>query len=167
MNWTPRPPAAGEPVCWSWPVPPLRDRDAVLDQMVAEQAAKPLDNRLPRSALELTLHSMSAYRTDEFHAGRCAMCGAHATTASGLHLVDDHDHLTGMVRGRLCRGCNIREGVSWDDLFERYREHHPAEILGVVQYYTGYGWPFGWWRNERLARRLTANPGWRYVQETR
>lgn len=37
-------------------------------------------------------------------AGMCAACG----TREAKHL--DHDHYSGLVRGMLCRACNLREG---------------------------------------------------------
>jgi hypothetical protein len=62
-----------------------------------------------------------------WQAGRCAICGH--TRA----LVEDHDHVTGMVRGYLCTGCNIQEGIYRDPatLFGKYRERHPTQILGL------------------------------------
>jgi hypothetical protein len=69
----------------------------------------------------------------------CAICGR-----TGV-LVKDHDHRTGMVRGFLCRSCNIKEGFSSAEVFRRYRERNPASIFGVsIRYYspiTGYAEP--------------------------
>ncbi len=50
-----------------------------------------------------------------------------------------------MVRGMLCRSCNVREGRSADPVFIRYRRIHPAQILSVYLPYTGFGWVMGWW----------------------
>ncbi|MDT0270597.1 endonuclease domain-containing protein [Streptomyces sp. DSM 44915] len=63
-----------------------------------------------------------------WQAGRCAVCG-HVRD-----LVCDHDHATGLVRGWLCRSCNTTEGTNQnpDTIFARYRERHPAAILGVT-----------------------------------
>jgi hypothetical protein len=73
--------------------------------------------------------------------GRCALCGA------GGRLVADHDHDTGLLRGMLCRRCNIREGQCRSGLFgtddeavRAYLEHPPAEGLGWL-------WDMpDWWR---------------------
>jgi hypothetical protein len=75
-------------------------------------------------------------------------------------MVDDHCHLNGLLRGNLCSGCNISEGVGRAELGQLYRGRFPAQILGYRKWYSGYGWPAGWWLDERQARRLTANPGW-------
>ncbi|GAA3957570.1 hypothetical protein GCM10023085_45080 [Actinomadura viridis] len=74
------------------------------------------------------------------HGRGCAVCG----DPSGL--VQDHDHTTGLVRGKLCHTCNVKEGKgSTRAPFTRYRERNPASILGVkVRYWspwTGYAEP--------------------------
>ena len=38
--------------------------------------------------------------------GLCATC-----FRRGLPMVLDHEHFTGLARGMLCRGCNVREGA--------------------------------------------------------
>jgi hypothetical protein len=43
----------------------------------------------------------------ELQGNRCGICGASDRT--GTHDLD-HDHDSGMVRGFLCRGCNLLEG---------------------------------------------------------
>lgn len=50
-------------------------------------------------------------RFDAFHGGRCAMCGA---TAGPHVLHTDHDHTTGLTRGKLCSLCNVQEGFAKD-----------------------------------------------------
>lgn len=47
--------------------------------------------------------------------GRCALCGFRDRS-----LVEDHCHDTGLVRGYLCRSCNVTEGKS-DYNFEQWR----------------------------------------------
>jgi hypothetical protein len=65
----------------------------------------------------------------------CAVCGAAGTGG----LVEDHDHRTGLVRGRLCRSCNAQEGRSDAGVFQKYRERSPAAILGIsVRYHRAW-----------------------------
>jgi Recombination endonuclease VII len=68
---------------------------------------------------------------DNWQAGRCATCG-HVR-----HLVEDHDHETGLVRGWLCRRCNTAEGLNpySGRLWREYRERNPASICGVSERY--------------------------------
>lgn len=77
---------------------------------------------------------------EEFHNWRCAWCGYDKD-----RLVRDHCHMTGLIRGLLCSGCNTQEGMSstgiWDGWragdnpawavrhFEIYRNH-----MGVTPY---------------------------------
>lgn len=69
-----------------------------------------------------------------WQAGRCAVCGK-----QGLYLVKDHDHETWLVRGLLCRSCNVMEGMDSDEsgCFADYRRRHPTVILGVRLEYAG------------------------------
>lgn len=49
--------------------------------------------------------------------GRCGICSIHKndlTNQLGGHLYVDHDHLTGKVRGLLCRNCNLAIGYFED-----------------------------------------------------
>lgn len=64
----------------------------------------------------------------------CAICGAR------FNLVEDHDHHTGLVRGNLCRSCNIKEGWGAESVpFVKYRQRPPAAILGVkVRYWSPF-----------------------------
>lgn len=117
---------------------------------------------LSLGAASMVLRGMggpAGYRFHEFHAGRCALCGR---LAQGGQLVDDHDHWVGLVRGLLDRGCNIREGSAYSspDGVLNYRTTNPATILGYREWYTGRGWPAGWWKDLRRARTLTDNPTW-------
>ncbi len=53
--------------------------------------------------------------------GYCAICGKHyGNVKSGLGL--DHNHVTGKIRGVLCRGCNAK--VAWLENFSvKVKEH--------------------------------------------
>ncbi len=42
--------------------------------------------------------------------GECAICGSHK------HLLVDHDHKTGHIRGLLCRSCNLGLGFFLDNV---------------------------------------------------
>ena len=74
----------------------------------------------------------------EWQGDRCAICGRR----SRLALVEDHDHVTGLTRGWLCRSCNAREALHGPDewVFARYRQRNPATMLGVRAAYVS---PFG------------------------
>lgn len=68
----------------------------------------------------------------EWQGDRCAVCA--------LRMRDpklDHDHVSGLVRGWLCRGCNLKEGHGGGLLFDRYREQHPTSMLGIQMQYFG------------------------------
>lgn len=66
----------------------------------------------------------------EWQAGRCAHCGKRRP------LLEDHDHMTGLTRGLLCRGCNGREARrSTAAQFNLYRERPPTQILGLSLHY--------------------------------
>ena len=58
----------------------------------------------------------------EIQAGTCALC------PSAGPLVVDHDHVTGMARGLLCRPCNTREGKTRSPgvAMLAYRDNPPA-----------------------------------------
>ncbi|MFD9517676.1 endonuclease domain-containing protein [Streptomyces sp. NPDC059979] len=116
-----------EPVCWAWP-----------STAPTFEEATPGFTEATRRRVEETEQGRAVSVLEHWHGGRCAICGArHAV------LVEDHDHVTGLVRGYLCRSCNTREGLDRAPLsaFARYREQHPASILGLtVRYvdpYTG------------------------------
>jgi len=42
--------------------------------------------------------------------GRCCLCGRDLSTMELKNVVLDHDHVTGNIRGVLCRLCNGHEG---------------------------------------------------------
>jgi hypothetical protein len=99
-----------DPECWKWPVPDLSHLHGKEPLAVEKKAEKTLK---------------------KWQAGRCAMCGNIES------LLTDHDHKTGLIRGLLCRSCNITEGVQHgaDMPLERYRNRSPAMILGITVRY--------------------------------
>lgn len=119
-----------EPACWSWPIPPAHTLETLLAAGNRTESDIRFMLRLPGWA--------EGNRFNEFHAGRCAVCGQPGAE------VEDHCHATGQVRGRLCRSCNVLEGRSGQPIFELYRRIHPAAILDYHQPYTGHGWNDGW-----------------------
>ncbi len=59
----------------------------------------------------LTLEQYAALLQEQ--GGACAICGEPET--GGWDLAIDHDHATGIVRGLLCRRCNVGIGLLRDD----------------------------------------------------
>lgn len=60
---------------------------------------------------------------DKAH-GRCQICGIHQAELD-YHLVVDHCHKTGAIRGVLCKRCNSAIGLLDDDLarFDKCKEY--------------------------------------------
>jgi hypothetical protein len=113
---------ASAPACWGWEIP---DRDSV--------RARLLRNGYPEKLAEQQVTTYwEGRRFDEFHQGRCAICGQRPA-----RLVTDHDHTSGLVRGYLCRGCNLSEGRSNLPIMVNYRRRNPATILGFRDVYWG------------------------------
>lgn len=144
------------PACWSWAVPDLEsegDRVArVLAEMVAVEPGLNVELALPLLRRGAQLVRPEADRFGRFHGGRCAVCALPAE-------VLDHCHRTGQVRGRLCRSCNVLEGKSGVNLFEAYRQRHPAAILDFHQlYHDGLWWIRGWPVIEYRASAWTRGP---------
>lgn len=108
--------------CWDWPV------TAGGEGRAAEARACSDPDKARRLAWDLLA---------DWQARRCAICG-------GPSRVLDHSHETGLVRGWLCRRCNISEGFDGPagDQFSRYRQKNPASILGItIRYYSPFtGW---------------------------
>lgn len=91
---------------------------------------------------------------EHWQAGRCALCGQ-------AHQVLDHDHVTGWIRGYLCRGCNISEGSNAGRVFQRYRKWNPARILGIWEFYNSpfSGQDRGQLHGYQAARPLVVDAG--------
>lgn len=67
----------------------------------------------------------------DYQAGRCAVCQEERRA-----LVVDHDHVSGLVRGLMCSGCNSREGKdAYAPWFQAYRANPPARQLGLEVLY--------------------------------
>lgn len=119
-----------EPACWSWLV-----TDDMREYLALAQIAQ-------RPVVRAVLINQAL---TELTQGRCALCGVPGAS------VEDHDHLTGRVRGELCRSCNIREGKNSGGAFQLYRDRNPYSMLGLNELYSGWGWENG---------RPVDNPGW-------
>lgn len=71
----------------------------------------------------------------DWHEQRCAYCGWQA------HIFDtDHDHATGVIRGFLCRGCNLLIGkfpepIDFGPYWEWMSGNTPAERFGIQDVY--------------------------------
>lgn len=107
------------PACHSWPVT-ADDRRAVVD--LPKLPGNELDEA---SAAHGLLH--------DWQQGRCAVCGGRGGRSEDLVL--DHDHTTALVRGWLCRSCNVAEPRSDRGDFVKYRDRPPAVLLGVAARY--------------------------------
>jgi hypothetical protein len=74
----------------------------------------------------------------QLQGGRCAVC------RQAVPLEADHDHATGLLRGMLCRPCNVAEGKAIsaltsyvpDPRLEVYRANPPAACLAWL-----WDWP--------------------------
>jgi hypothetical protein len=85
------------------------------------------------------------------HLGRCAICRQLPTASAkrAAKLVIDHCHVTGWVRGLLCRSCNQRAGSGWrherlalseTPVVDLYVQFPPAAISGLYRMYEPAFW---------------------------
>ena len=97
----------------------FRDVRTKLDgQSYAHLARPPADRTDPRhSKYVLATYGITGVQYDQllaFQDGKCAIC---LGTPRQKRLAVDHDHVTGAVRGGLCRRCNNRLlGSAHDDV---------------------------------------------------
>lgn len=110
-------PADADPACWSWE--PTTKADMEQTKASVPQVAR--DHIREEDWAELLL--------DNWQGGQCAICGKRKP------LVTDHDHRSGLIRGLLCRSCNILEGMGREGVFAKYRELNPAIICGMLVRY--------------------------------
>jgi hypothetical protein len=105
-----------------------------------------------------TLPDLSAQPADDIwevfqaaHEGRCAICRQppKATAKRKAKLIIDHCHVTGWIRGLLCRGCNQRAGSGWlhqrlalteTPAVDLYVQFPPAAWCGLYRRYEPAFW---------------------------
>ena len=109
---------ASDPACWSWGSHPTADD---IQRVKASFS--------PEVHMRLTDGDFAEFAMIEWHEKRCAICD---NTGS---LVLDHDHQTGLIRGKLCRSCNTCEGFRHGGVWDKYRRRNPATICGVESPY--------------------------------
>jgi hypothetical protein len=127
---------SGVPACWSWPAKLPTEKDYRRHQReqleaLAVREGYSDETREKLWEFERTLPFDDDTALSLWQAGRCAVC-----EDTGLELVSDHDHTSGLVRGLLCRSCNTREGFSYEpgesrNVFVSYRQRPPTVILGL------------------------------------
>lgn len=106
----------------------------VLDAHIAKNPQKFKERAKARTAKYREAHPETSYKSslathlrkkfgltlEEFEAlaqkqnNVCAICGEFASSKSHPRLSVDHDHVTGLIRGLLCLGCNAGLGAFKD-----------------------------------------------------
>jgi len=97
-----------------------RIRATMLGQPLPPTSKRELQSRRLKRIRGITLDDYDQLLTQQ--GGGCAACGEPPTTIR-LHI--DHDHVTGQIRGLLCRHCNSALGYGRDD---------PKILRGLADY---------------------------------
>lgn len=116
--------------------PPTRRRRAARDQFFSGIPACwtwPLPTEAELVAGDALLH-VAVWQAD-----RCAVCGINTPYS----FVTDHDHETGLIRGYLCRSCNVYESHGNLVIFDRYRHVNPASVCRAEYLYQTIVAPLG------------------------
>lgn len=96
---------ADYPACWTWPFAAVRMHASTL--------------RGNKEALWVLFR--------DWHQNRCAICGG----SPAAELLRDHGHISGLIRGLLCRRCNVLEGKGQSPVVLAYRKLNSALLLGI------------------------------------
>lgn len=128
----------------------LKRGRCMLDSQAADPAcwSWPLPTGIPSAGDATALRFLQ-----DWQASRCALCGIH-----GQPLVCDHDHESGLVRGYLCRSCNVAEGQvgeNADGKIGRYQRRSPAVLLNLTIIYVDP------WTGRAAEPRLTGFEPWK------
>jgi Recombination endonuclease VII len=92
-------------------------RDNIEKCRKAERAYRKRNPDKGRNANLMRLYGITAEQFDSIlstQGGRCANCRTDAPGARNWHV--DHDHMSGMIRGILCKPCNTAIGTLGDNI---------------------------------------------------
>jgi hypothetical protein len=82
------------------------------------------------------------YEFDLWQGNRCAICGASPSAREARRLAMDHDHTNGLVRGRLCTGCNVREHHQNHRVYQMWSSGmNPCWMFGWYYQFQRAPWP--------------------------
>ena len=143
-------PASTVPHYWSIRLPLPEDVPAPIAERRAEIAAiesSGTPDTARAAELRSTIEMMTAgvWWPELQLSDRCSFCGRRGQG----RLVDDHDHVTGLERGPLCRSCNVFEGQAGPIMspydvggIGLYRFLPPMLAAGArLEYLGGFGRP--------------------------